>query len=37
VRLIRLLLMALSPTTPRHDTATAPGLHGVQAETGGKG
>jgi hypothetical protein len=37
VRTIRLPLPTLSPTTPHHDTATAPGLSGSQAETGGNG
>jgi hypothetical protein len=34
---IRLLLLALALTTPRQDSATAPGCRRSQAESGGKG
>src|SRR5258708_9677357 len=34
---IRRLLLALSSTAPRYDTATTSGLRGSQAETGGNG
>lgn len=37
VRPIRLLLLALSPTSSRHDTPTTSRFGGSQAETGGNG
>jgi hypothetical protein len=34
---MRVLLLAQSPTCPRHATATAPDFQGSQAQTGGHG